>query len=426
MKIILLLSGVLTVSLLAPIRPVWAQPDPVVRPVAPINGLDLPLISPDAATKLALPNEAVALHLRDVTLEAALKELQKQSGVELEFGWAERTTLDKKLSIDIETRSFTEAFNAILDEANVKATLRHWGGEESWHLEFNQTQDGQDSPQSGVGPFQLRLKSVDASFGQSVQLGADKAFTRSETRGLSLGLEPVLDPMLRVTGKPKVTLTVVEDDQKRSLLQSERNDWFVYDFDGNYYSGATQLKVPETGAKKITRIEGKAVYVVPSKFVRWEIADITNNKGATHEFSSNKGTVRVTVKRASRNEDEESDSVNLALEMLLVDAQGEADQSRSPLFSFGLLRSAVHLEDAAGHVLRSNGYNGSSSNNKITMSGQFHIVAARGPRVVDENGQPAEAAAPTLTGPVKLVFDGPTEWAQTEVPFSFSDVPLPG
>ena len=111
-------------ALLIGAAPVGAQPDPNLKPN---NGLLFPLVAPEKVEDL-VPLEPISLHLREVSLGAALRELQVQSGVELDLNVeADRQKLAKTLSVDIQTRSFNEAFAAVADEgrrADGFATLR--------------------------------------------------------------------------------------------------------------------------------------------------------------------------------------------------------------------------------------------------------------------------------------------------------------
>ena len=410
-------SAVVGAASLLAIVPAHAQPLPVEGVAPQVNNLSLRLVTNDEAEKLAMPAQSIDLQLRDVTLREALQELERQSGVALDLGWADKGVLDKKLSLDLQTRFFRPAFNAILDEAGVKAQLQRWGRQEAYNVQFGQGGGDEDGgPQSGVGPFQVRLQSANANFSETVKLNAGGAPTRSQNRTLSLTLNGIGDPIVNVTGTPLIILKRVEDEQGRSLLDTNRNQWMGYQFDNSWGGGLPQnIKLPATGIKKLARVEGTAIYVVPSARQSWEIPDLLNNKNPTHEFTSQNQSIQVTVKNATRNDD----ALDLSIEMT-TEAGGNGEQ-RNPLFSFGTMSRAFRVEDANGNVLRSGDGGGSSSGTKMTMRYNF----ARSPRGRRFDGGEDQPKPPALAEPFKLVFDSPTEWVQTEVPFSFSDVPLP-
>ncbi len=400
------------------VSPVFAQPLPLERTVPKINNLSLKEVTPDEAEKLVMPATGITLRLQDVTLTEALDELQKQSGVKLDYGWADKNTLDKKVSINMETHYFMPAFDAILDEAGVKASLQRFGRGDAYNVQFGQTEQDKTAPLlSGVGPFQVRLQSVQSNFNQKVNISADKKAVRSQNRRFSIDFDNKTDPIVNVVGSPLVILKRVEDDKGRSLLDTNPNRWLRYGFDNSWSAVSAQnIQTPAADAKMLARVEGTAIYVVPSARQQWEITDILNNKNATHEFQSGGRTITVTVKSAERA----GSAVNVNLEVN-APPQGNNGGQGDPLFSFGQMAKAFSLQNANGNVFRTSGYSGNSSNGKMEIRGQFSLVAKRGPR--GDNGE--KPAAPTIAEPIKLVFDAPTEFVQTQVPFSFSDVPLP-
>ena len=414
------------------VAPVFAQPLPLERAMPQVNGLSLQEVTPDEAEKLAMPANGIALHLQDVTLTEALDELQKQSGVKLDYGWADKNTLDKRVSVDMETRYFQPAFDAIMDEAGVKASLQRFGRADAYNVQFGRIEQDKTTPLlSGVGSFQLRLQNVKSDFNQTVNVSADKKAVRSQTRRVTIGFDGKADPIVNVIGAPLVTLTRVEDDKGRSLLDAKANQQIRFGFDNGYFTEISQnIQTPAADAKMLARVEGTAIYVVPSARQQWEIADILGKTDLTHEFESSGRTITVTVKSAERAEN--SNSVNLSLEMS-APPQGNNAGELDPLFSFGQMAKAFTLQDANGNIFRMNGYSGNSSNGKMTMNGPFNLVAKPGAlmRLVLKPRAPGDPnhieVAPTIViaEPIKLVFDGPVEFVQTPVPFSFSDVPLP-
>ncbi len=418
MKTRISLLGAMSVACFI-VAPVGAQPLPVERVTPKINNLSLKAVAPDVAEKLAMPAKPIVLHLNDVTLEAALNELENQSGVALDLGYGDKEVLNKKLSLDLQTRFFQPAFDAIIDEAGVKGSLQRFGRNEGWNVRFGQDDNEKISgPQAGVGPFQVKLQSVDSNFRETVKLNADGKPTRSQERSFSVSFDSRTDPIVNVTGTPLFILKRVEDDKGRSLLDTKSNQWLRYDFDNNWYGARPQsFQAPASDAKSLARIEGTTIYVVPTERQRWEIADITNNKNAVHEFESDGRTVTATIKSASL----EGTVLNVSFEMSAPPAGNEPGQ-RGPLFSFGQIGKTVHLEDENGTVFRLGSSSISSGNDKFSMRGEFVKADNRRTRATDEDGTrpPVE-----IVEPIKLVFDGPTQWVQTEVPFSFTDVPLP-
>lgn len=398
------------------VPPVGAQPLSSERIIFKINNLSLKIVSPDEAEKLAMPAKGIVLHLSDVTLAQALTELRNQSGVALNFGQGEPAMLDKKLSLDLETHSFQAAFDAIMDEAGVKGFLQGDGRLEGRRVQFGRGGDEKNSgPQSGIGLFQVQLQRVDSNFRETVQPNADGQAVRSQERKFSLSIDSRTDPTLDVIGSPLIILNRVEDDKNRSLLDIS-NNWLNYDFNSGWYGVRQQsFKTPSPDAKSLARIEGMTIYVVPTERKHWEMADILGNKNTIHQFDVGGRVVTFKIKRVERD----GSKINLKYEMS-TPTDAKENEIIDPLFSFGQMGKVIRLEDAKGQVFGVGSSGGSSSNSKIEMETEFSLVDEQ---LVDANGK--TIAPQTLVEPVKLVFDGPVEFVQTQVPFSFENVPLP-
>ncbi len=399
--------------------PTLAQPE-----LKPVNGLPYPLVSPEEAGKLALIDRPIILHLRDVTLADALDELAKQSGVSLDTSWGGNPEiLGKKLSLDLETRSFNEAFKAILDEADVKATLRQLGGRGAWNVAFNQLDEQSNTLQSGVGPFQLRLLSLNSNFSKSVTPTSKGETRRSQNNNLSINFGIMPDPQVAVIGASRIRLTRAEDEKGRSL-RDETPDRFPIGFNtGVQEQVNVQLRSSANGSQKLAHLEGVAVFVLPTKREKWELNDVLSAKDVSHDFQSAGQKLTLTIQRAQKT----GDFVSLDMK-LSSSGIGNGGDARSPVFSFDQLASAVSLVDAKGQKLISRGLSGTGSGTELTVQARFSMARQMRPPLVMQDGKMVPApppAAPVLAEPLKLVFDVPTEFVQTEVPFSFADVPLP-
>ena len=102
----------------------------------PIFAPELPLITPDEATRIVV-KKPIALHLREVTLWDALQQLKAQSGVEFNLGERKSSeTFEKTRSLDLETLSFDRAFDGILQAASVPGSLQSGGMNNPLRLEL--------------------------------------------------------------------------------------------------------------------------------------------------------------------------------------------------------------------------------------------------------------------------------------------------
>lgn len=156
--------------------PVWAQTGAKL-----INELPFPLVTPARAQQLA--EREIILHLRDVTLLAALQTLQKQSGIRFDSGeLVAREIFARHLSLDLKTTSFSRAFNAILKAAKTQGRLQHQHESSAWNLEFRHFAPDISWPRSGVGPFQIELQRVNSTLYKTATPGTKTGLTATRTQ----------------------------------------------------------------------------------------------------------------------------------------------------------------------------------------------------------------------------------------------------
>ena len=412
MKIPILLSTLLVCAVAAS-----AQPADVPAPL--VNDLPFPLVAPERAQELSV-EKPIVLRLDNVTLGAALDELQKQSGVELNTSpdvYVE--TLAKTLSIDLQTLSFNQAFYAVVDEAGVKAHLQHWNENEPWILEYDQEDDSRNAPQSGAGLFNIRLWSLNSTTSKTIYLGEKEDSMRSQRADLEASLILNSDLRLPVIGKPQTRVTRAEDDQGRSLLpELSEGEIFsqkpqAYGFYSSRYweqsHASARLLAPAPDAKMLAHLEGNVVYAVVSKREKWEIADVLSAPQWTHSFPSDAGEINVKIQATPTAEG------NVKMEIEVSSSRDVPDnQVRQPLMAIQPLIENIRLRDANGVVFRYSGYNSGGRDNLLTLRTTFVPV-----------GKNDLSATTTLNGPIRFVLDAPVEVVQTQVPFAFENVPLP-
>ncbi len=384
--------------------PAFAQPN-----VKPANGLLYPLVSPQEAAHLGETKQLIDLHLRDVTLRQALDELQKQSGVTLDTSrGGDEATLSKHLSLDLKTHSLREACAAILDEADVKGRLegRNKSGDLKVLFGLEMPQELSVAPQSGLPAFQIHALSLHSSSSKDVSLW--KTPSREEESSLNVALRYDVDPQLSVIGSPHWRVTRAEDE-KGCSLRGDQSKSGLSEFGFSASSGYdfVMLSGPRSDSRKLAHFDGAAVFVLRTKTQHWEVPDALAAKGATHEFASTQTPLLVTISDARLI------GTSLHLNITLEPAQASA--TLPSLFqSSGSLTQSMRVTDADGHTLGSSGGIVGGKGNKTSAQMDFFLP--------DTPGSNKTGAQP---GPFKLVFDLPTEFVQTEVPFSFSNLPLP-
>ena len=409
MKPQILLAAAFSIAL-----PALAQPDAL----NPANGLPFRLVAPTTAETLALP-KPFKLDLKEVTLAAALQELQKQSGVTIDVANAPDETLEKKLSLHLETRSFNRAFDEIMGEAGVTASLQRNDYNRPWAINWNQKDAGAEALQSGVGLFEVRLMSLNTTLSKSLTLsGAEKRDDkRSENNFLNVYLTLSPDLRLPLVGVPRARVTRAEDEQGRSLVvktDSDQRNYNAYSFYQNMWEqqrANLRMRAPEPDAKALAHLEGLIVYAVVVKTETWEMPDLLSKTEWKRGFQSDGQKFEMTIKPVFKEE-----RLTLGIE---VTTNRPTDNNRvgPPLMANNSVLQALRLTDANGVVLPNNGYGGGMNGPKMTANATFYAPS----RSSDDGEKPDK----TWALPLKLVLEAPVDVVQTEVPFQFEDVPLP-
>ena len=402
-----------------------AQPDVAAKQPLP----EMSQIAPEAALKL-IGTRPIALHLRAVTVREALAQLQTQSGVNLAPAKGEASVLDKKVSLDIEATSFGVALDALARAAEVPVRVRPAprvpgavapiDGKPQWLVSFGAP--GQEAPRAGVGPFQVSLEGVNSRQRRKVTLVLDDAPQRAGTDELGVYLLPVPTPDFEGYGAPTLRLTRAQDEQGRSLLPEVpaarpfENINTGYTFVG-FSEYALALK-PLQGARKLAHLEGTATYVLPVGSEHWEVPDVLSNRIAEHDFQGGGQTIHLQVRNVQRSFGDVS--MEFKLTPLVPAALFFIPPQAPPYPFYHSITRSLRLRDANGQVWRPQGRGFGVTG---TQDGSIPINFSSGPEVL--GGAPQTPDPFDVTGPLTLIFDGPVEFVQTTIPFSFENVPLP-
>ena len=376
--------------------------------------LNAPLVSIAQAQKLALPDD-IQIHLRDVTLRAALQELERQSGLPFDLSDLPADKLEAKLSIDIDTPAVMRALDAIADEANFKLILEHAQRYDGWHVRENRggaptryTADSVD------GSFAARLLKLDVSLFKQLDLDNPKP-ERTQRDNLNVTLELTTDPGWPIGGLPILRVTRADDEKGRSLLAPPRApEDAPYDPGfADVWSQKTatlQLLPPAADAQKIAHLEGEALYMVATKRALWEVPDLLKDKEPTYTFNIGETPVKIKISNARIEDERGSFRIEFAL------PEGVSWQSFSGnLYSVYGVVSWMTMEDAAGTRLVVIGGGGAESfSSYVNFSSPPNVSSATG-----------QTQVPKLKLPLKFSFAPPTDWVRAAAKFKFDDVPLP-
>lgn len=417
-------TQILFAAALACAWPVCAQPNPL--PNAP-NGLPFPVVSPAQAEK-TLVAKPIKIDLDNVTLGAALDELQKQSGVGFSIPRDEsKETLEKPVSVHLETPSVYRAFAEIMDEAGVKASLvrgNDYDSSQLWRVSFGEKDTSDEALQAETGLFRTRLMSLNSTLSKNVAPGKTPETARTQQNNLTVSLALLPDPRLPLLGAPRAIVKRAQDDKGRSLLpakNAEQDEWQYspYSFYSNGYNGygrntaTLRLLPPAADATTLANLDGHVVYTVMAKTEAWEIPDLLAQKEWKRTFKSGDQQFDITLKPTYKEEK------NLIVAIEVVSNFPRVDNKIGhPLMAAEPVRTALEVTDANGTILRTGGGGGNTESQKMTTQVSFYPAN----REYDEDGN---AKTKPLTGPFKLRFEVPLDVVQTEVPFAFENVPLP-
>ena len=242
--------------------PVGAQPAGAPLVAAPklkfVNRMPFPLVSRAQAESL-ISSPTLKFRLRRVMLRRALQELEKQSGIELDWqsdDW--RGAFDRTLSLDLTTRSFNEALRAMTAKVGLRARLERHSNNAAWIVRVA------DEPRWGalqtpVGPWEtVRLQKVSSSLWAEAKPGTNEVKSRSNSLALSFDLAPA--PQLEVAAGPFFELTRAQDDTGRALLYApESSPLYPNQYENVWKSHGIRVKAPAPDARSLARLEGKVI-----------------------------------------------------------------------------------------------------------------------------------------------------------------------
>ena len=407
--------------------PAVAQPEQ-----KPINGLPYPLIPLQEAARIA-ETKPIKLHLRDVTVRDALEEIERQTGFPINtvtVTAVDIELLDKKLSLDIETSSFKEASDAVFEEAGVKAMLSSWNNNGVWQVTpKNISINEEDGPSSGTEPLQVRALRGSIQSSKEISFSKKEKFL-NQSNNFNLWLTMVTPPQLPFLGTSEVKVTRADDDQGRSLiLKPDQRNPFRFAMMGR--SGRqlnVTLEPPQPTSRALSHLEGSVICLLAKQYETWEVPDVLNTKDTTHQFDVSGERVRLSIKPTML-----ADSIALEIQATTsVDTMPNMNiggpRFRNPMMEINQYSSMVRLIDANGQILETNGGGGSSSSKETKAQMNFRPPTKPFVPFVMKDGEKVPGPPPpppVLVGPFKLVIKAPTEIVQTEVPFSFSNLPLP-
>ena len=404
------LRGVVGATLICSL-PVWAQPDPIMR--LP-NGLPFRVVSPEEAENL-VSTGPIKLKLEDVSVARALEELQAQSGVELDLQDLQysKETLAKRISIDVEKRSFKGAFDEIMDKAALYASLRRTGSSGAYRVEFNTKNEVTEGSVFSQGLFSVRLVSLSYEALHKLDVSDAKIPFRTQSQTLTADITMSPDMRLPLVGSSRGRVTRAEDDQGRSLRMDIDQQELGYGTESFYFGsywqthGKLKLRPPLPDAKTLRHLEGVVVYSWIVKSETWRVPDLLSAPAWTREFENAEQRFVMSVEVALIKGYPNRVGVNIEVRS---DMPETPEEIAPAMLASSAIMDGFAMQDGEGRALRRNG--GFAS--KGYRDGKIQIAAT-----FDGTGNK------TLITPLQMIFKAPLDVVQTEAPFAFENVPLP-
>lgn len=344
----------------------------------------------------------VTLRLLNVPPQEVIAELARQARAPIEV-WPEtmwRFNPRGPVTVDIDQKPFWVATREVCEKLNLRPQAM--GGERAFTLVDNR---GGANPFKGPtvlsGPFMFVAGGVSESkqltFGQAVGVGDAK-------HSLSLNLTLYAEPKLKVLGRSfRVDVKELTDEAGRSLTPTAIENGMA-GMDAQVQGNAIDVSIPlkaGTGAKRIAKLRGTQKLVLETKTENVEFADVANAKGATRDLAGHRFTLKELMREGPGR---------MTLRVACAPLGGGGGLLRLP----GRARQApvvtgeLRVLDAAGAVLmrsRLQFYNGQGESG---ISSSF-----------EGNGRKPAAE------PAKVVIEVASETREVEVPFEFTDLPLP-
>jgi hypothetical protein len=334
----------------------------------------------------------ITLHLKNVNPRDVFSAIAKQAGTELGFFpenlWVkERGIPFQPVSIDLDQQPFWHAIEQAGQIANARVQTMNTGtGSKLTVQQGNPGEDWLSGPHSDSGQF--TVLPVQISRNQTVTFSPTAAKMSSSEIRFRLLVDPKVT-VLSVIYRPKLTEAI--DDKGNSLLPPD--DQAMGDQVGPAltFEMSSPLAFPNDGFTKLTSLKGTISVAVASHMEHLDLPDVkaaVNQPKLIGEWSLVVESCQIGQRDGS-----------YALKVTVPDRTVDANAVYS-------LIGQVRLVDAANQTI-STGYNSGSGDGlhyeiKKTFSSQEVIHL-----------------------PVSLKWDLPMETKEKQVPFHFTDLPLP-
>lgn len=338
----------------------------------------------------------VTIELKDATPREALEALAEKTGFRLE---AYNESSWDNANLPTITLSATDVpfWDVMLDMMKQGEFSIYQGGDSEAMQFMPQRNIGGPSlvslPRSDHGSFVVLAQSLQRQ--SSLQLSDPQNISRSLSLQLVVLAEPKVN-VLRYTYQPQLEEAV--DDKGNSLAPQRHGSSFGSSGSRQFmWNINVPLQQPENGGSTLKSLRGSFKVTVQTRSESVDVPDIMTTEPVTRKV----GDLTITVHPAQRQDDRR-------FEVKLVVERGPNMDQQSFYNMLNQVRG-IQLLDADGNTYRYSGRNSSTSGDRAEMTARFYT---RGNN--DSIGEPA-----------RLVWEIPVNVQDIDVPFTFTDLPLP-
>jgi hypothetical protein len=330
----------------------------------------------------------ITLHMKEANPREVFAEIARQSHTDLPI-WPPQLWTDArmgpvpKVTLDIDQQPFWLALTQACQATSTH--VQNMGMNQGITIAQGGGGDMLAGPQSTSGLFIVVAET--ASRNRQVSFVPGRVFPNNDTIQFQL----YADPKVRLLDtENQAVLTLATDDKGNSLIAPNNNNVARYRVtqQGMPIAFSALMHYPNDGYTKATKLKGTLQVRLAAKTSTLEIADV----------SAALNTMRVVGPWSVQLQDFHIDGSNGFLKINIRTGGAQ------PNDVFNTMRN-IRLTDAAGQILNG-GWGGGGSPLELNYQCSFN-------------------ASEKIKSPVKLTWDVPTESKMQDVPFEFTDLPLP-
>ena len=345
----------------------------------------------------------LTLHLHDVAPQDVFDAITAQSGVRFNLLGQQS---DAKVEVDCDAQPFWAALPAILKQVGYAVPNDFYSSPMPVQpaASGNGFAEFLSGPKLTVGPFVVELTNctlVDSRTAPWEQpIADDHAQTKHMQNDFPLRVEGrvLCDPKLQMFSSETIVDSAIDDTGKvlneRTITRGEAL--------GQVARLWAMLKEPAPGAKSMKSFGGKMRLQIVAKTEKWEIPDPLKVGAVTKSFGPPDSQLTLTLKIEKKNNDNGTP----------LDATLVITGNNPAVWQIGeSLLASVRWFDAAGKPIEYNfgGSSGGGGPTTVTLTTNYRLAHPEEP----------------IAEPITLALAVPTEIRTVEIPFAFTDLPLP-